>query len=192
MSTDAVTTLAEGKFIRLVRRDRWEYAERVKASGIVGIVAMTDDGKLLLVEQLRPTIGKSTIELPAGIAGDDAAFEGEALETAARRELLEETGYEARKLTRLTEGPPSAGISTEVITFFLATGLRKVSAGGGDEAENITVHLVPLNRIEPWLRKKEKQGCAIDLKLWGGLYFAGKAMAKRGGGKKKPAAGRRR
>src|SRR5215217_1288754 len=89
------TTIAEGKRVRLVRRGDWEFVTRKKSSGIVAIVAVTDDYKLVLVEQYRPPVAKSVIELPAGLAGDEAGHEQEDLLTAARRELLEETGYEA-------------------------------------------------------------------------------------------------
>src|SRR5215217_8780485 len=102
-------TLAEGKFIQLVRQGTWEYATRKGVSGIVGIVAVTDDGKLVLVEQDRPPVGKRVIELPAGLAGDAAGKEKEDLAEAARRELLEETGYEADNWAQVAEGAASAG-----------------------------------------------------------------------------------
>src|SRR5688572_20554979 len=110
------TTIAEGKRVRLVRRADWEYVTRKKASGIVAILAVTDDGKLVLVEQYRPPVAKSVIELPAGLVGDEAGHEQEALSDAARRELLEETGYEAAAMEFLAEGAPSAGITDEIIT----------------------------------------------------------------------------
>src|SRR5580704_13589060 len=94
-SSDPKRTLFEGKHIRMVARGDWEYAERKNVTGIVAIIAVTAEGKLLLVEQYRPPLGKTVIELPAGLAGDIAGQEGEAMVTAARRELLEETGYEA-------------------------------------------------------------------------------------------------
>src|SRR5205085_12602765 len=90
------TVLYDGKHIQLVRRDRWEYARRKNLTGIVAIVAVTGDGKLILVEQYRPPVGARGIELPAGLAGDAAGEESEALAAAARRELLQETGYGAR------------------------------------------------------------------------------------------------
>ena len=98
------TTIAEGKRVRLVRRGDWEYVTRKKSSGIVAIVAVTDDRKLVLVEQFRPPVAKSVIELPAGLAGDAAGHEQEDLTDAARRELLEETGYEADSMEFLAEG----------------------------------------------------------------------------------------
>src|ERR1700759_4607932 len=92
------TTVYDGKYIRMVKRGKWEYAARKGVSGIVAIIAVTDDGKLVLVEQYRAPVGKRGIELPAGLAGDVAGQEDEELAAAAGRELLEETGYEASRM----------------------------------------------------------------------------------------------
>src|SRR3954467_3378014 len=105
------TILYDGKHIQLVKQANWEFAKRKNLTGIVGIVAVTDDGKLVLVEQFRPPVGKRVIELPAGLAGDSGGTEGEDLAVAAKRELLEETGYEAKQWTRLVDGAASAGMT---------------------------------------------------------------------------------
>ena len=165
-------TLADGKFIRLVRQGKWEYAARKGVSGIVGIVATTDDGKLLLVEQFRPPVGRRVVELPAGLAGDVAGQEHEALAAAAARELMEETGYAARRLTEVAAGTASAGMVDEVITLFLATGLTKAGPGAGDGSEQITLHEVPLDGAVDWLRRRTDEGLLVDLKVYAGLYFA--------------------
>jgi len=164
--------LAEGQHLRLVRRGGWEYAERVRGTGIVVIVAVTEDGRLLLTEQHRIPVGRPVVELPAGLAGDRVEDAGEDLETAARRELLEETGYEAQAFERLTEGPPSAGLSSEVVTLLRAVGLRRVGPGGGDAHEAITVHAVPLGEVPGWLDAVARRGCLVDSKVYAGLYFA--------------------
>ena len=165
-------TLAEGRFLRLVKRGKWEYATRKGVSGIVGIVAVTDDGRLVLVEQDRPPVGKRVIELPAGLAGDVAGQEGEELASAARRELLEETGYEAAEMTKVAEGTASAGMSDEIIAVFLARGLRKTGDGAGDGSEQITLHEVPLAEVPGWLEARVREGTLIDLKVYAALYFA--------------------
>jgi ADP-ribose pyrophosphatase len=167
-----VKVIAEGQHVRLVSRDGWEYADRPKVSGIVIIVAVTKENKVLLVEQHRPPVGGPVVELPAGLAGDVAGQEEEALEEAARRELLEETGYRAESFTKLFEGPPSAGVSSEVLTFFRAEGLTKVTDGGGDESEDIQIHEVPLDQITQWLLgRAETEGVQIDPKIFAGLFF---------------------
>jgi ADP-ribose pyrophosphatase len=161
----------EGQFLRLRKKGRWEYVERHKASGIVAILPITDQGEIVLVEQFRIPVGRRVLEIPAGIAGDLAGQESEALADAARREGLEETGYEAESMKFLTEGPPSAGLSTEFVTFFRARGLKKVGEGGGDGSENIVVHLVPLQELDAWIAKKRAEGCLVDYKIYAALYF---------------------
>ncbi len=170
MSND-LTTLYKGKHLHLVRRGTWEFAQRPNISGIVGILAVTDDRKLILVEQFRPPVNANVIELPARLAGDLADARGEALADAASRELLEETGYAARAMTQLAEGPISAGISDEILTLFRATGLTRQSDGGGDESEKITIHLVPLDEIDEFLQSQREAERMIDLKVYSGLRF---------------------
>jgi ADP-ribose pyrophosphatase len=163
--------LARGKFMRLVSRGHWEYADRVNTTGAVAIVAVTNDQRLVLVEQFRIPLGKPVIELPAGLVGDSAEFRDEPMAATARRELLEETGYEAAEMDELLEGPTSAGLSTEVVTFFHANGLRKMQAGGGVEHEQITIHEVPLAELLPWLRAKSAAGAAVDPKIFAGVFL---------------------
>jgi ADP-ribose pyrophosphatase len=173
MPDDALSApLYDGKFIQVVRRDRWEFVKRKNLSGIVGIVAVTGDEKLVLIEQYRPPVGARVIELPAGLAGDVAGSEAEDLADAARRELMEETGYEADTMTRLAAGTASAGIVDEVITLYRATGLRKTGLGEGDGHEQIVTHEVPLADVERWLAEQAAGGKLVDLKVYAGLYFA--------------------
>ena len=164
--------VADGKYIQLVRQGGWEYARRKGISGIVGVVAVTDDHKLVLVEQYRAPVQASVIELPAGLAGDAKGHEREDLSNAARRELLEETGYEAERMERLAAGAASAGMTDEIITLFRATGLNKTGEGTGDETEDITVHEVHVADVVRWLAEKERGGKLVDLKVYCGLYFA--------------------
>ena len=98
--------------------------------------------------------------------------ENEALTIAAQRELLEETGYEAARWTLVVHGPPSAGMSDECVAVFLAEGLTRVHAGGGDDTENITVHAVPVSDAVQWLQAAANQGKMIDPKVYAGLFFA--------------------
>jgi ADP-ribose pyrophosphatase len=171
MSAEDTTVIADGKHVRLVARGKWEFVERKKVTGIVGIVAVTDDNKLILIEQFRPPVNRRVIEIPAGLAGDIEGSENEALEIAARRELMEETGYEAREMTRLTDGAVSAGITSEIVTLFRATGLKRTGKGEGDGSEQIDLHEVPLDQVPAWIREREKQGAIVDFKVYAGLYF---------------------
>lgn len=165
--------LAEGKYLRLVQQDGWEYAERNVATGAVVIVAVTDQGKLLLTEQYRIPMGKPVLELPAGLVGDTHFGPDEDWALAAERELLEETGYQARRTVCLARGPVSAGFGTEIIAFYRASGLTKTGSGGGVDGEQIRVHEIRVDRVRAWLRKKEREGLLIDAKIFAGLYFAG-------------------
>lgn len=162
--------IAEGRHVRFVREDGWEYAQRRQARGVVAIAAVTDEDKLLLVEQYRVTMKGPVIELPAGLVGDDDPNE-EDFAAAARRELLEETGYDAEKLEWLTEGPSSSGLTDEVITFFRARDLKRRGPGGGVEGEAIKVHEIPLKEVHDWLDGKIRAGQAIDPRIYIGLYF---------------------
>lgn len=168
-------TLGAGKFLHLVRDGRWEFVRRTNTTGVVAIIPVTDDGKIVLVEQFRAAVRTNVIELPAGLVGDIPGEEHEALAIAAERELVEETGYEARTMWLVANGPPSAGMSDEVVAIYLATGLTKVHAGGGDATENIVVHEIPLHEVAAWLEAAAERGGLIDPKVYVGLYFAGRA-----------------
>jgi len=162
--------LGAGRFLRLVNAAGWEFVERVRATGVVAVVAVTAEKELILTEQFRPAVAGPVIDLPAGLAGDGPG--SEELVTAARRELIEETGYDARRLALLAHAPTSPGLTTEVVSFFRATGLKKVGGGGGIEGEKIVVHAVKLQRADAWLRRRSRAGIQIDCKVFAGLHFA--------------------
>lgn len=163
--------LHKGKYLDLIREDGWEYVRRTNCSGIAVIVPVTRDGQAVFVEQFRRPVNAQVIEWPAGLVNDRAGHGLETMETAARRELLEETGYAAGDWSLLTEGPVSSGMSGEIITFYRALNVVKQGPGGGDETESIKVHEVPLAEAETWLKEKERQGLLVDPKVYTGLYF---------------------
>lgn len=166
------TVVYNGKFIRMVDRDGWEYASRKNLSGIVGIIGITDRKELLLIEQFRPPLNRSVIEIPAGLAGDLKGSENEVLSRAARRELLEETGYVCKSLKQVAVGSSSAGICDEIITLFLATGLTFTGTAHGDGSEDIATHLVPLEKVDAWLKRQRRRGKEVDLKVYAALHWA--------------------
>ena len=173
MSTEhaGLTLIGRGKYVELVDVDGWEFVRRHASSGVVVIVATTDDGALVLVEQPRLPLRRHSIELPAGLVGDHAGSEGEPFEQAAARELEEETGFRASRWTKLLEAPSTPGLSSELTSFFRATGLERVGPGGGDATEDIVVHVVPLAEVPAFLARKMADGVAIDSKVFAGLYF---------------------
>ena len=163
-------TVYEGRYLRMVVRGRWEYAERTHAGGLAAIiVAVTPDDRVLFVEQFRVPLQKRTIEMPAGLVGDVDA--GESIELSAIRELEEETGWRAAHAEVLLIGPTSSGASSEHVAFVRATGLVRTGDGGGDADEDITVHKVPRAQAPAWLMRKQAEGFELDLKLWAGLWM---------------------
>ncbi len=163
--------LYKGKYLDLIREDNWEYVKRNNCNGIVVIVPMTRDGKVIFVEQFRRPVAAQVIEWPAGLVNDKSPHDAETMEAAARRELLEETGYEAEHLGFLVEGPVSSGLSSETITFYQALDVVKKGPGGGDTTESIKVHEIPLKEADLWLYEMEKKGLLVDPKVYVGLYF---------------------
>lgn len=151
-----------GRFVVARRRGRWEYASRARGIRAAVILAV-DAGDVILVEQYRVPIAKYSLELPAGLIGDDE--EGEGALDSARRELEEETGYRAAQWDDLGEFWSSPGMITESYTLLKATGLTRVGDGGGTDHEDIVVHRVPLERVAETIAEHRAKGHAIDSKL---------------------------
>lgn len=168
---EAPEILYQGEWLRMVKRGHWESCERThgKDGLAVLVIAVTPDDHVLFVEQYRVPLGARTIEMPAGLVGDDV--EGDTLESAARRELIEETGWEAGRIDVLLVGPTSSGMSNERIAFARARDLRRVGEGGGVGDEAITVHAIPRADAPAWLMQKYAEGYELDLKLWAGLWM---------------------
>lgn len=163
-------TVYEGRYLRMVERGSWEYSERTHAGGLAAIIlAVTPEDRVLFVEQFRVPLQANTIEMPAGLVGDDHAED--TLVDAARRELIEETGWSAGRVDVLLTGPTSSGMSNERIAFVRARELVRVGEGGGVDDENIIVHAVPRNEAPAWLMRKRAEGYELDLKLWAGLWM---------------------
>jgi len=160
-----------GRFLGLKERDQWEYAFRTNASGVVVLVPVTEAGEMVLVEQYRIPVQSRVLELPAGLVGDNGDLE-EDFETAARRELIEETGYHAASLQELLTSPSTPGMADEIITIYFASGLERVGPGGGDGNEDITVHHVPLESAIEWLDARRTEGIMLDPKIYAGLFWA--------------------
>jgi len=173
--TDPPRTLHDGQFLKLLRDGHWEYVRRQRASGAGFIVAITPARELLLVEQYRVPLRRNVIELPAGIIADSEATAGESAEASALRELEEETGYRGRSTRQLCHGPVAPGMTDEIGWFTEVLDLERVSAGGGVDGEDITVHEVPIAGIEEWLAQQAARGRLVDPRIYVALYFAGRA-----------------
>lgn len=166
MTPDAdapVETVWQGRFISVKKQGRWEYVARARGIRAAVIVAIDDADHLILVEQFRVPLERVCLELPAGLIGDEE--NGETVETAAARELEEETGYRAARIESLGEFFSSPGMVSESFTLVRAHGLTRTGEGGGVEGEGITVHRVKLAQLPAYVADCRARGMAIDVKL---------------------------
>lgn len=146
---------------------QWEYVKRARGIQAAVIIALTAAHEIVLVEQYRPPLGRPCIELPAGLVGDET--EGEEVFASARRELHEETGFEASEWEEIGEFASSPGMVGEIFHLYRATGLTRTGAGGGTQTEGIIVHVVPVSGIPAFITAARGRGCAIDTRLLIGL-----------------------
>ena len=113
----------------------------VRHPGAVAIVALTEDGRICLVRQYRASLGRVTVELPAGKLDP-----GEDPLVCAERELLEETGMRAEKMAFLTTIATSVGFTDELIHIYMATGLS-FEQSSPDSDEFLNVDLVEVGEL---------------------------------------------
>jgi len=136
--------------------------EVVEHPGAVAIVAIDSDGRVVLVRQWRHAVGRALWELPAGTRDP-----GEPPLRTAERELAEETGLRAGDLRPLATAALTPGYSTEVMHFFLATGLTSGPTDRDiDERMDVSHH--SREEVARLIRKGD-----VDVKTIGGLSLAG-------------------
>jgi ADP-ribose pyrophosphatase len=120
-------TLFEGRVIDLLFQEvllpngKTSTREIIKHPGAVAVIPITDEGKIVMVEQYRKALERSIVEIPAG-----KLEEGEEPAATARRELEEETGYGCDTLTHLISFYTSPGFADEIVHLYIAEGLRKI------------------------------------------------------------------
>lgn len=154
--------MCEGRFVRLVKRGKWEFASRARNISAVVILA-EHEGKVILIDQPRVPLGARCVELPAGLVGDEDP--NATVEATAIRELEEETGFTAARIEVLGEFYASPGMVSESFTLVRAHGVRRIGEGGGDDNEDIHVHVVARADIPNFLEQKRAEGFGIDVKL---------------------------
>ena len=115
--------------------EQWDFVHHKKGCG-AAIVPVLPDGRILLVRQYRPAVGEEVLELPAG--GRDGE---ESLTETATRELLEETGYRAERLTFLCRARTAVAWCDEYTEVYLAEDLQKTPSRHLDEAEDIRMEI---------------------------------------------------
>ncbi|MBF0538388.1 MAG: NUDIX hydrolase [Nitrospirae bacterium] len=145
----------------------WEAFKRINCDGIVAIVPFTADGETIVIKQFRPPVGKYVIEFPAGLNDRN-----EPLAEVARRELLEETGYDAPTLEEIAVGPLSAGASTEILTVYVARDAVSKGIQTLDRGEDIEIIKLPVKDFYQRLYALEDQHTYVDLKLYGLFVLA--------------------
>ncbi len=146
-------TAFQGKILD-VRQDRIEFENGVRADRelvekhheAAVIVALDEEEKLIFVKQYRYGAGKELLELPAGLKDP-----GESGEACAKRELEEETGFQAQRLTKLFDYYASPGYCTEKVTFFLAQQLTHTQQQL-DEDEFLTIHRYSIEEAVEMIR----------------------------------------
>lgn len=153
--------------------------EIVTHPGSVVVLPVFADGRILLIRQYRYVAGQFLWELVAG-----RRDEGENFVQGALRELEEETGYRADKLTQLMDVFPSPGFLAENMVIFLAEGLTKGKARPEDD-EKIVPRIVTLREAEDWI----STGKIRDAKTIAGILFYSTFLAGRGS--KRPTAPKR-
>lgn len=133
-----------GRTFRLPNGDEREFEVKVEAPTAV-VLALRDDGQVVLVREFRPGLEESLLELPGGEIED-----GEDPREAARRELLEETGYEGE----LTDAGTmfDCAYSTRIRHVFVARDCRRVAEPTPDDGEAPVVELVSLDAFREHLR----------------------------------------
>lgn len=181
MAGEAKIAANPGRFLALMDRGGWEYCTRRNSRGgtvgVVGIVAITHDAKVLLIEQVRVPLGNIVVEIPAGLVGDHGAEDD--VIAAAKRELREETGFASGHWRVLAEGPTSAGMSDEVMTLVMCESARRVGPPEFDGEEQIVTHEVALADVATFLAAAQREGKLIDIKVPGAIAMAVAESSKR-------------
>ena len=125
----------------------WDFVDH---HGAAAVVPVLDDGRILMVRQHRPAIGRFTLELPAG----KIDVVGESKRDCAARELEEETGYRAGELKLLITVDTTVAICNEEIEVYLATGLKKTRQQLDDD-EDINLEAYTIDELVDMVREQK-------------------------------------
>src|ERR1700679_3519541 len=143
--------------------------ERITHNGSVVVLPVFPDGRILLIRQYRHAAEQYLWELVAG-----RKDEGENFLQGAHRELREETGYTAKRMTKLLDLYPSPGFISENMVIYLAQGLATGQADP-EEDEKITQRVLTLREVERWIAS----GKIRDMKTVAAVLYYAKTFAKK-------------
>ncbi len=116
----------------------------------VNVIAITEDGQIIMERQYRHALGINSIELPCGVMEN-----GEEPLEAAKRELLEETGYGGGEWSKLMTIAPNPSSMTNLTHCFLAVGVKKIAEQSLDATEELSVHLMSEAEVKALLENGE-------------------------------------
>jgi len=165
LRVEAERELYRGRVIRLVERKfvlpngRRTTFGIIEHPGAVAVVPIFENGDVLLIKQFRPSIGKEIYEIPAGTLEP-----GEKPLATAKREIVEETGFKAKRWRKLTSFYTAPGFCTEMIHVYEARGLSPAQAPGDDD-EILRPVRVPMKEALSYI----KRGKIRDAKSIAGL-----------------------
>lgn len=127
----------------------------------VNVIALTKEGKFVMISQYRHALGQTNYELVAG-----CCEEGESKEESARRELLEETGYGGGEWQQFMVTSPNPTNHNNLTYTFLATGVERIAEPSTEASEDIEVYLMTREEVESLLQKDEIIQCLHAAPLW--------------------------
>jgi len=131
----------------------------------INVIAVTEDRQMVMVRQYRYALGITSCEIVAGVME-----KGEDPQTAAMRELQEETGYAGGEWKKIMTLSPNPSTNTNLCYCYLATGVKKVSGQHLDETEDIDVCLFSKEEVKAMLERNEIKQALMAAPLWG--YFS--------------------
>src|SRR5690349_8687704 len=130
------------------------------------IVALTKSGEVVLVQQYRHGVCDVLLEFPGGVVED-----GEEPIDGARRELLEETGYQASEMIQIAKLYPNPALQTNTLYCFLALDAEKIGVQNLDAGEDIEVYLMPLDELVEVAKRGEFPHALMNAVLFNALSY---------------------